>query len=142
MLINNRSKKTTFLRTNTRSSKLVCYYYNNIASILPIQYLSRSTVINWVKIVLYTLFIITLEVFFLWHTWMKKGIAAFTFLIRYDFTRLTYQQPGGGYGSWLQINPATFYWHACTKSGKWALSSLRISMSKESVAKKSKDNQG
>jgi hypothetical protein len=46
-------------------------------------------VINWVKIVLYTLFIITLERFFFDTLEWKRGIAAFTFLIRYDFTRLT-----------------------------------------------------
>ena len=46
-------------------------------------------VINGVKIVLYTLFIIPLERFFFDTLEWKRGVAAFTFLIRYDFTRLT-----------------------------------------------------
>ena len=46
-------------------------------------------VINWVNSVLYTLFIIPLERFFFDTLEWKRGVAAFTFLIRYDFTRLT-----------------------------------------------------
>ena len=50
--------------------KLICLDKNYIC----------IAVINWVKIVLYTLFIITLERFFLWHTWMKKGDSCVYFL--------------------------------------------------------------
>jgi len=59
--------------------KLICIEKNYIC----------IAVIYWVKIVLYTLFIITLERFFFDTLEWKRGIAAFTFLIRYDCTWLT-----------------------------------------------------
>ena len=59
--------------------KLICFDKNYIC----------IAVINWVNIVLYSLFIITLERFFFDPLEWKRGIDAFTFFIRYDFTRLT-----------------------------------------------------